>query len=74
MPNFPKLKKFYISKRYNYRIDNELVRDRYCLYDAKYLYIQDTDCLEEFPKNICDFNKLENLFINCYSMKNGVKN
>ena len=68
-PNFPKLKNFYISKRYNYRIDNELVRDRYCLYDAKYLYIQDSDCLEEFPKNICDFTKLENLFINCYRIE-----
>ena len=68
LPNLPKLKDFYISKRYNYRIDNDFVRDRYCLHDAKYLYIQDRE-LEEFPKNICDFSKLENLFINCYHIK-----
>ena len=69
LPNFPKLKNFFIHKKYNYRIGNEIVRDRYFLHNCKNLYIQDRDRLEEFPKNICDFSKLENLFIECYHIK-----
>ena len=68
MPNFPKLKKFYIHKKYNYRIGNDIVRDRY-FFDGENLNIRDRGCLKEFPKNICDFTKVKNLFIDCYYIK-----